>query len=217
MAKLNIQLEKMQLESTIKKIQKQLGKKAPEIVNQTAAFFIQSAVKLTPPGGIFGKSGKRIKTRRKIYEKQYINGKEYPVNTVSHLKNSYEVPYRTAKKRGRKQFNKKKDAKEFSKVKFRYLAKAGWMAAGVKANVTGVTIKGWNSENKMEMRVKALRYSEGKRNFRMKLSPTITLKYGIYAIKNLVGIIGAHAIRKTKNRLRSWSRNELKKTIRAAV
>lgn len=92
------------------------GEKCKDIVSEAAEFAIRAAAKHTAPAA--GKTG--------IPAKSYKRDIKVLGGGTNGRKKRWAVLYKTAKKSGIKYFSKLKDAKDFSKIKRRGLARAFW-------------------------------------------------------------------------------------------
>ena len=237
---MSVKIESKNLARKIAQINKKMPKVADKIIDQTMVFFAQSAIKNTPPGrsaiGLWNKPGGNVrlmdlgdgKTReiqKKTIKKRPIeegiwvkdragNWKRLGVGSpgTGHLKTGYSVPYRTSRKKGRKFFKTKGEAKQFSKIKYRYIGKASWLVAANKAGLNVSTSKKFSGE----ITSKASSFVLGNRQ-RAILTGRASgmMKIGSRAIGNFTDRIGSWAIAKTKNRLGGWAKKEMQIALKA--
>lgn len=117
-----VSVDARQVNASLKRLSALTSKSIPEICNDAAYFFSQSAEKYTLPRD-GGRSIPRKKRLRTIYRLHNEKGRV----------TAEKVPFRTYKKSGRKYFhNDSKGAKEFAKIKFRGLSCAAWAATRSK-------------------------------------------------------------------------------------
>ena len=202
--KLDIKIERTKLNQTIGKFARDHRKTTWDVVKMATEWFTQSVIKVTPP---IGKTSKK-RMVKKIEGRNYKNiGHGMILNSDSRTR--YKVPYRTNKKAGVKYFDKKKDANAFAKIKFRFIGKYGWLAAGQHALNKKIPTP---LHNRVSLDVKA-KGGEIQRTSRRKLrlTPFIILTNMVQNISRYAGFATAQALRKTKNRLRSSSRAIKKK------
>lgn len=112
---IKVKIEAEKLYKAIEKLKKLTPERAGYIVKEAAKFFIQSAQKATPPA--IGKTN----IPKKNYYRTIFDMKDENEKSAR-----YKVPFRGMYKRGRRFFKFKKSAKEFSYIKYRGMARAGW-------------------------------------------------------------------------------------------
>ena len=193
--RIDIKVERSLLNKKIQSFAKNHNKTTWEVIRMATEWFTQSVIKVTPPLGKVMKKREVILLRTGRFTKR---GNE---------KKRYKVPFRTNKKRGAKYFDKKKDANAFAKIKFRFIGKYGWLAAGQKA--LGRPIP---TSLKVSKEVEA-KGDEIQKVFkqRLRLKPNIILTNRVENIGRYARFSVAQALRKTKNRVRRADREITKK------
>ena len=112
---IKLRVESERLENGINKLKKFMPEKAMSIVRDASVFFIQPAQKATPP-----EVGKTNIPRKKYYRTVF------DMKDKNEKSARYKVPFRGMYKRGRRFFKYKYSAKDFSFIKYRGMARAGW-------------------------------------------------------------------------------------------
>jgi hypothetical protein len=173
---------KRKLNNLIRNMNKPLEKDLPLYTE----WFVQSAVKGTPPKGKVKKKRTVIELKTNRFSKR---GKE--------LKR-YKVPYRTNKKKGAKYFSKKKEANAFAKIKYRFIGKFGWLAAGENTLRKDIPVK----MPKVGMEVKALKGILGKgRKIFGTNKPFILIINAVQRIKRYAYMTSLIALKTTQRRI----------------
>lgn len=185
--KINMSAEMRGLDKAVARWKKVSAAGCKDIVTEAAAIAVTSASKHTSPGA--GKSTIPAANYKRTVT--VLHGKDG-------RKDRYKVPYRTAKKRGRKFFDKLKDAKAFARIKFRGMARAGWFLSLLKLgkNLTSDHQKMLNNSpqiaNRAEHRVTIKNGINGR---------SITITNATEGISNQGSRGVAQGIRSAKNRI----------------
>lgn len=117
--RLDFKIEQSKLNKVINEMIKLTGRSRREIVIESTEAFIRSAQREVPPAK--GKTN----IPRKLSKRNVIKMTD-PRYPGKNKRTAYKVPYRTAKKKGRKFFHKLSEARQFSKILFRGAGRMGW-------------------------------------------------------------------------------------------
>ena len=199
--KLDIRLESRNLDKKIRQFSRDHGKTLWDTIKMGVEWFTQTVVKKTPPIGKTMKKRDVILLKTNRFSRR---GKE--------LKR-YKVPFRTNKKKGAKYFDKKKDANAFAQIKYRFIGKFGWLAAGesfLRKNIP-TTLRKKAGKNLSFLEAKA-REIQAVKPRRIRLKPFVILINKVRNISRYSDFAVAQALRTTKNRFRGASR-EIKKKL----
>ena len=164
-------------------------------IKEAGKMFLQSVIKQTP------QSIKNRNIKLEGVEKRWSDKKGEIVGGYM----NYLVFFRTANKRGVKYFKKMSDAKEFAKIKYRGLGKAGWLnpARKLGADIAGLISNSLAAAKGAEL---------GRLSEKSKLMKySIELSNRVSGIGNYGGYAVSKSLGNTKIRVYHWLKRELKK------
>ena len=194
---LDVKINEAKLRRKISEASRKLNIKKDEIIRRAGVAFVQSVITKTPESP----------KNRGIITEDKAGRYDAKLGVAYGARREYKVPYRTARKRGRKFFKDLQAAKEFAKIKFRGIGKGGWLYAAMKLKapigfkpspevLSKLNVTGGFEENKG-----AWKYSIRLINKSFGIS-----EFGLYAANQ--------ALRIARTRLNHMMKNDLKKGLK---
>ena len=113
-----VEVIRNQFDAAIARVKRYSWQGAKKIITDAAEMFLQSAARATPPN-----KGSATISKEK-YERSVIQLDR--ITKGGHETTHYYVPYRTARKQGRKYWITEQAAKAFARIQWRGLGKLGW-------------------------------------------------------------------------------------------
>jgi hypothetical protein len=193
MIKASVEVNTASFDRAITRTLAATGRPLQDITRDAAQFFLQSAAMATPPD-----------EGRRRFSKKSLNRPVIALRDKDGKRTRYKVPYRTSKARGRKFFGSLSEAKEFAKVKWRGVGRAGWWASLPAFGVSTATQPGTATVHRA-----ASRFGRGMMT-RELFNPAAVMHNMAGSIKQgYAEIIARKALRKAGNRLFAASKKML--------